>query len=259
MLSPVATVEAFHLAFLRAFAGSVATEYFCVKGGCNLRFFFGSDRYSEDLDLDLGALPVHHIRDRIMSILESGGLQATARTYGIARVRPPNLSKAKQTETVQRFKVHLETTSGEDLPTKIELSRRGMDRPIRAEPVGAEVLEAYRMPSLILPHYAAAAAARQKIGALIGRPVPQARDVFDLYVLSAQPELREMELRREFSQEELRTALANTYSVEYEQFRDAVVSFLSPEHQQRYASKARWDEIRLVTVSLIEKALGNGG
>jgi hypothetical protein len=258
MLPPLATVEAFHLAFLRAFAGSVAAESFCVKGGCNLRFFFGSDRYSEDLDLDLGDLPVHQVRDKIMSILESGGLNATARTYRIARVRPPDLSKAKQTETVQRFKVHLETTSGADLPTKIELSRRGMDEPIRTEAVLAEVLDAYRMPSLILPHYAADATARQKVRALIGRPVPQARDVFDLHVLSSQPELRELDLRSEFSQEELRVALTRAYAVEYEQFRDTVVSFLSQDHQERYASRARWDEIRLVTVSLIEKALRNG-
>lgn len=259
MLNPVAMVEAFHLAFLRAFAGSVATESFCVKGGCNLHFFFGSDRYSEDLDLDVGDLPVHQIRDKVMSILDSGGLNATARTYGVARVRPPNISRAKQTETVQRFKVHLETTSGQDLPTKIELSRRGMDQPIRTEPVRAEVLEAYRMPSLILPHYAADAAARQKIRALIGRRVPQARDVFDLHVLSAQPELREMDLRNEFSQEQLRAALRNIYSVEYEHFRDGVVSFLSPEHQERYTSRARWDEIRLVAVSMIEKGLRDAG
>ena len=259
MFSPMAVVEAFHLAFLRAFAGSAPTESFCVKGGCNLRFFFGSDRYSEDLDLDLTDLPVHQVRDKVLSILESGGLNATARTYGVAHVRPPNISRAKQTETVQRFKVHLITTSGEDLPTKIELSRRGMDSPIRTEVVRPEVLEAYRMPALILPHYSAAAAARQKIRALVSRRVTQARDVFDIHVLSTQPELRSLDLRGEFSKSELRTALANTYSVEYEQFRDAVVAFLSPEHQERYASKARWDEIRLVTVALIEKALENGG
>jgi len=253
MLAPAAVVEAFHLAFLRAFSSSVSAEHFSIKGGCNLRFFFGSDRYSEDLDLDVCEVPVHQIQEKVMAILESGGLKATARTYRIARVRPPNLSRAKQTETVQRFKVHLETTSGEDLPTKIEFSRRGMDQPIRVEAIRPEVLLPYRMPSLILPHYAADAAARQKIRALIGRPVPQARDVFDLYVLSAQPELLALDLRGVFSRRELETALTNTYSINYEQFRDSVVSFLSPQNQERYESKVVWDQIRLVTVSLIEQ------
>jgi hypothetical protein len=259
MLPPVAMVEAFHLTFLRAFASSVSAEYFSVKRGGNLRFFFGSERYSEDLDLDACELPVHQIRDKVMSILESGGLNATVSTYGIARVRPPNISRAEQTETVQRFKVHLETASGEDLPTKIEFSRRGMDQPIRVEPIRPEVLEAYRMPSLILPHYTADAAARQKVRALIGRAVPQARDVFDLYVLNTQPELRELDLESEFSREELGAALTNTYSVEYEQFRDTVMSFLGPQNQERYASKVLWDQIRSVTISLIEQGLGDGG
>ncbi len=174
MWTPAALVEVFHLTFLRAFTSSVSAEHFAIKGGCNLRFFFGSARYSEDLDLDVCEVPVHQIREKVMAILESGGLNASVSTYGIARVRPPNISRAKQTETVQRFKVHLETTSGEDLPTKIELTRRGMDQPIRVQPIRPEVLEMYRVPSTILPHYTADAAVQQKIRALIGSPVIKA-------------------------------------------------------------------------------------
>ncbi|HXV62747.1 MAG TPA: nucleotidyl transferase AbiEii/AbiGii toxin family protein [Vicinamibacteria bacterium] len=254
-MSLLAVVEAFHIAFLRAFASSVSADHFAIKGGCNLRFFFGSERYSEDLDVDIHQEPVHQLQEKVMSILESGGLNTTARTYGIDRVRRPNLSKAKQTETVQRFKIHLETTSGEDLPTKIEFSRRGMDQPIRVEAIRPEVLAPYRTPSLIVPHYAADAAVRQKIHALIGRRVPQARDIFDLHVLSAQPELVELDLRTTFSPRELETALTNTYSVEYDEFRDTVLSFLSPESQKRYGSKEVWDQVRLTAVSLIELSL----
>ena len=259
MWTPAALVEVFHLTFLRAFTSSVSAEHFAIKGGCNLRFFFGSARYSEDLDLDVCEVPVHQIREKVMAILESGGLNASVSTYGIARVRPPNISRAKQTETVQRFKVHLETTSGEDLPTKIELTRRGMDQPIRVQPIRPEVLEMYRVPSTILPHYTADAAVQQKIRALIGSPVPQARDVFDLHVLNTQPEIRKLDLRSAFSRKELEAALANTYSLEYEQFRDTVWSFLSPQHQDQYASKDLWDQIRLVTISMIEKGLIDGG
>lgn len=43
-------VETFHLHFVRLlFMGRDKANYI-VKGGCNLRFFFGSVRYSEDLD-----------------------------------------------------------------------------------------------------------------------------------------------------------------------------------------------------------------
>ena len=115
-----------------------------------------------------------------------------------------------------------------------------MDQPIRVQPIRPEVLEMYRAPSTILPHYTADAAARQKIKALIGRPVPQARDVFDLHVLNTQPEIRELDLRSAFSRKELEAALLNTYSLEYEQFRDTVWSFLSPQRQDQYASKDLW-------------------
>jgi hypothetical protein len=57
-----------------------------------------------------------------------------------------------QPHTVQRFRVHLLTTAGEDLFTKIEFSRRGFDDGHRAEPVDTEVLARYRMPPLIMPH-----------------------------------------------------------------------------------------------------------
>ena len=46
--------EAFHLLFLRALVRSMPLESFVLKGGSNLRFFFGSIRYSEDMYLDAG-------------------------------------------------------------------------------------------------------------------------------------------------------------------------------------------------------------
>ena len=48
-----------------------------------------------------------------------------------------------------------------------------------------EVARAYRLPPFMVNHYDAAAALRQKIGALAGRRETQARDVFDLHHLLA--------------------------------------------------------------------------
>ena len=41
--------ERFHLIFLGHLSKRVAPELFALKGGCNLRFYFKSTRYSEDL------------------------------------------------------------------------------------------------------------------------------------------------------------------------------------------------------------------
>ena len=250
--------EVFHLVFLRALARAVPVSSFSLKGGGNLRFFFGSDRYSEDIDLDAAGVGVHELRDKVMSILESSGLAATMRTFGIERVQPPDVSKAKQTETVQRFKVHLLTSAGEDLATKIEFSRRGLDSPIQSEPVLPQILAVYRMAPLIVPHYTAHAAIRQKIHALLSRRHPEARDVFDLYVLSSRPEVSTLDLAGEFSRDELRQACETTYSLDCDRYRDTVVSFLAPEDQATYGSEHMWDQIRLLAISIIEKGLDDG-
>jgi len=252
LTDPLQKREVFHLAFLRALGRSAPLSTFALKGGCNLRFFFGNIRYSEDIDLDVAGIFVHLLRDRIMTILESSGLVDTLRTFGIERVQPPTISRAKQTETVQRFKVHLLTTAGEDLPTKIECSRRGLDSPIRSEPVSTVVVAAYRLAPIIVPHYAALPAARQKVRALVARREPQARDVFDLYTLSSQPEVSSPDLRTGFSARELRQARDRIYDIEYVQYRDTVVSFLASADQVAFDSREIWDEIRLRAVSLIE-------
>ena len=53
MLVPKAQVELFHLLFLRLFSAQIEPDFYAIKGGCNLRFFFESVRYSEDLDIDV--------------------------------------------------------------------------------------------------------------------------------------------------------------------------------------------------------------
>jgi hypothetical protein len=193
-----------------------------------------------------------------MAIFKSSGVIDSARSFGITQIQAPDLKYAKQTETVQRFKLHLITSAGEDLATKIEFSRRGLDAPVRAEPILSTVLSAYRMAPLIVPHYTADAAIRQKFQALITRQQPEARDVFDLYVLSSQPEAQELQMSLHFSAEDLHQALERVDTVEYEQYRDTVVSFLSPEEQERYDQSLIWDQIRLVVIGMIENGLDDG-
>lgn len=245
--------EIFHLEFLRWLFRRVPAEALALKGGTNLRFFFRSIRYSEDMDLDARTIPVHALRERVMAILTARTLLNALRSVGILSIIPPDIKVAKQTETVQRFKVRLVTNAG-DLSTKVEFSRRGMESEVRAEPVASEVLAAYRMPPLIVPHYLPAAAVRQKIRALAGRSEPQARDVFDLYMLRGQPEASDpaaWRLRPRLVGEARDRAL----SFSYVRYRDTVVAFLHPDDRATYDSPRVWEEIQLSVAGLLERGL----
>ncbi|MFH1782415.1 MAG: nucleotidyl transferase AbiEii/AbiGii toxin family protein [Candidatus Omnitrophota bacterium] len=162
--------ELFHLEFLRWFGRKVKAEFYALKGGVNLRFFFNSFRYSEDMDLDIKGVEVDILKDVVMKILQALSFQDTLKPFGIERVVPPNISKAKQTETTQRFKIHLITYAGEDLFTKVEFSRRGFKGKAVVQPASDAILRAYKLAPLLLPHYDIQSAVLQKIEALTDRP-----------------------------------------------------------------------------------------
>ncbi len=251
--------ELFHLAFLRRLARALPPSAYALKGGCNLRFFFGSIRYSEDMDLDVSGVPVHVLAEKVASILGAGGLGDTLRTYGIDRVVPPDLARSKQTETVQRFKVHLLTRAGENLFTKVEFSRRGLESPVRAESVAPTVLSAYQMASLIVPHYTAEAAVRQKLQALRGRRAPQARDVFDLHTIRPHAEPVADAVLASFTRDQLADARERVFGLGFETYRDQVVAYLPDEDRAAHESAEVWDEIRLSVVSFLERGIDARG
>jgi len=74
------------------------------------------------------------------------------RIYDIVALRiiAPDVTKAKQTETTQRFKIHLLTAAGEDLFTKIEFLRRGLKGSQVVEAVSNKILRAYKMAPLLV-------------------------------------------------------------------------------------------------------------
>ena len=121
-LSFLAIREVFHLEFVRWLAHKIKPENYVLKGGVNLRFFFKSIRYSEDMDLDLRGVKVEILKQKVIKILQSIIFQDNLKPFGIEKIIPPDIKKAKQTETTQRFKIHLITPGGEDFFTKIEFS-----------------------------------------------------------------------------------------------------------------------------------------
>ncbi len=303
--------EIFHLEFLRWFSRKVEAQYYVLKGGVNLRLFFQSIRYSEDMDIDLQGIRVEKVKKIVMEILSARGFSDSLKSFGIESVVPPNMDKAKQTPTTQRFKIHLLTSGGEDLfitlkfqkrnfnspllsgeskrggqdrhknfnvtpmlsfalqnygarredsarakasayLAKIEFSRRGMKGSALVEPVSTQIARFYKMAPLLVSHYNPASAIAQKIQALALRSVLQARDIFDLFVLSSQYEVSE---RKNMGLDKtiIKTARDHIFLVEFPQFRDTVVAYLGLEDQKAYSSPGVWDEIKLKTIHFLEE------
>jgi len=251
ILSPLELREVFHLEFLRRLAGKIESKTFVVKGGANLRFFFQSVRYSEDLDLDVRDLGVDRLKDIVLQVLGSPGFGDSLRPFGISEVRPPDIGRAKQTDTTQRFKVHLLTKAGEDLFTKIEFSRRGFKGTALVESVADAVLYEYKIPPLWAPHYDLRSTVCQKIGALSSRAAVQARDIFDLHLLI--PRLGDDRSPViGVSPATLRDAKDRIFDIEFDQFRDTVLAYLAPEDQGRFDDAAVWDGIRIQVAAFLE-------
>ena len=243
--------EVFHLEFLRWFSRKLGPDQYALKGGTNLRFFFRSMRYSEDMDIDVQRVRVERVKKTVMDILSARELAESLKFFGIEKIIQPDIIKAKQTETTQRFKIHLLTSGGEDFFTKIDFSRRGLKGSVAVEPVSAEILRSYKMAPLLVPHYEAASAVEQKIQALALRSILQARDIFDLFLLSSQVDSSQ-DRRPQVSKAVLGVAYENIFLAGFSQFRDTVVNYLGVEDQKVYSSPAVWDEIKLKTAHFLE-------
>jgi hypothetical protein len=246
-VSATGLVEQFHLLFLAQLARRVKPALFVLKGGCNLRFFHGSIRYSEDMDLDLGEIGAGAFRDRVREILASRPFAQVLEARGIAIQR---VSEPKQTDTTPRWKLALRVQgAGAPLPTKIECSRRGLEDGVALGSVDPTVARAYRLPPFMVSHYDATAALRQKVGALAGRRETQARDVFDVHQLLARGAA--LPGRPERDRELAERACANAMAVDFGAFKSQVLAYLEPEAQAQYDSPAVWDTVVLEVVDAL--------
>ncbi len=244
--------EVFHIEFLRWLGRKVKAEHYAVKGGVNLRFFFKNFRYSLDMDLDARIIKVIQLKEAVMKILDNKTFQDNLKPFGIMRIVAPDITRAKQTETTQRFKVHLVSSSGEGLFTKIEFSRRGFSGNVIVEPIDAAILRVYKLAPLLVPHYDNCSAITQKFHALATRPAIQTRDIFDLYVLTSQYVAGE-ERFNNIKSSTLSKAYERVFEVGFAQFRDTVVLYLSDEDQAVYSNPKSWEEVQLKVAHFIEE------
>ncbi len=243
-------VELFHLVFLDFLGRKLDKRYCVLKGGCNLRFFMKSFRYSEDMDIDVQGVSKQKLAESVDSILTSRSFSQALQIHQIALVK---LSAPKQTDTVQRWKMLL-SVGGIDvlLNTKTEFSRRGITREHAFEAVDPQLIDTYSLTPILANHYTSHAAYKQKVEALISRPVPQARDVFDLFLLlstGVNSELDDFKLHSRLGE-----AVTNALSVTFDIFKGQVFSYLHPEYQSVYDSRDVWDDMVLRVVGAIEEA-----
>jgi predicted nucleotidyltransferase component of viral defense system len=236
----IQAVELFHLIFLDLLGRKVDRRHYALKGGCNLRFFLRSFRYSEDMDIDVWQLPPEKLSKAVEGILRS---DTFARILGVKGISMQKWTAPKQTETTQRWKFLLAVTgrSGE-LNTKVEFSRRGAS----GEPVFAAIdpllLREYAIGAIMASHYPMQAAFAQKIEALASRKTTQARDIFDLHLLlrsGASPMAGTGTRRR------MHEAAERALSVPFAVFRSQVLSYLHPDWREQYDAAPLWQDMAL--------------
>jgi len=245
-------VELFHLLFLDQLGRKTDKQAWVLKGGCNLRFFFHSVRYSADLDFDVGNLAGHVLRDRVNGILASRPFRDILAVHAIAI---EHVTEAKQTATTQRWKLGLRTPAGAwPLPTKIEFSRREARRDgVAFGPVAAGLIREYALAPIWAVHYDAAAACRQKLHALLSRSAVQARDVFDLHLLL--PHVPAGSAWTPPKQVSLAQVEAKALSIGFGVFKSQVLSYLPADLQSRYDAAEVWETMVLETLERLKGML----
>lgn len=246
-----AVVERFHLVFLRALtARGEDKSLFAVKGGCNLRFFFGSIRYSEDMDVDVAVVAKDTLRRRVDRLLESPTVRAPLSAVGVEIVEA---SAPKQTETTQRWKVGLRAGGAADpIRTKVEFSRRKALAGTAFERISPEVSKEHGLPPFAANHYATARAIEQKVEALAGRAEPQARDVFDLNLLLGRSDAP---TATGADAETRARAAENALAISFAEYTAQVVAYLDPVQAEPYASREAWDTMQAL---IVEKLTEHG-
>lgn len=235
--------EIFHFCFLERLLKVSAANLYVLKGGVNLRFFLRSPRYSEDMDLDATGGSVATLKKNGYKVLVDAGFRRALRVYGIADIAINDPDKAQHTESTQRFRLQLVMESGERLPSKVEFSRRPGDAAmddVKLDIIDTEVARHYKRISFRCQHYSGEAEVNQKIRALAGRTVTQARDVFDLTILDRGGFARPDPVQRGIPIATRQTALANLDALKYEDFTGLVVEYLDEEHRAEFASRKEW-------------------
>lgn len=255
MFSDIQLREVFHFCFLHRLLKISDINLYVLKGGVNLRFYFGSPRYSEDMDLDVVAGNVGTLKKNGYKILEDAAFLRSLKVFGIDAIEVNDPTRAKHTQTTQRFGCSLVCSSGVRLPTKVEFSRRGDDP---GDIAGIELLDAaiahpYRKLAFRCRHYKGGTATVQKIHALAGRAVTQARDVFDLGILIRGGHLDTAATDGALASAPVQQAIDSLLGLHWEDYDGQVVEYLSDDSREEFGDRDGWVTLQ----NLVFEALQN--
>ncbi len=254
MFSDTQIREVFHFCFLDRLLKLSDPSLYVLKGGVNLRFYFQSPRYSEDMDIDVLGGGVATLKKNGYKILNDPAFQRSLRSFDIADIEINDPAKAKQTGTTQRFRCALITPAGHRLPTKVEFSRRNKtpDGDSEYALIDTEIARTYRKLAIRCRHYTGAAAVVQKLHALAGRPVTQARDVFDLAILIRSGHTPAAPWSKLLTKAERAQAIECLVSLDWEDYAGHVVEFLDDDSRDEFGNKPAWERIQHQVLSELE-------
>jgi predicted nucleotidyltransferase component of viral defense system len=239
-LAHAQVIECFHLAFLNVLPSRVRRENYVVKGGANLRYFYRSHRYSEDIDFDAVLGEGWKLTEQIEATLAAAALTAQLRRYSI---KIENINNSKQTDTTRKWKLLLGAPGRtEAISTKVEFSKRNGDERFKTQTIDEHVVKPYGLIRPALQRYDASAATEQKIIALALRNETQARDVFDLdWLFSNYGDAIEVD---NVSAEIIEKALNSCAALTYDTYRGQVIPFLEQEIVEIYGSEDAWNQMQ---------------
>ncbi|MCH8867230.1 MAG: nucleotidyl transferase AbiEii/AbiGii toxin family protein [Proteobacteria bacterium] len=254
MYSDTQIREVFHFCFLDRLLKISDPSIYVLKGGVNLRFFFNSPRYSEDMDIDVLAGDVATLKKNGYKILKDAAFRRSLRVFDIDDIEINDPGKAKQTKTTQRFRFGLITPTGQRLPTKVEFSRRaqGTSDDAVVELIDPDIALQYRKLAFRCQHYGGGVAIVQKVKALAGRAVTQARDVFDLAILYRGGNTPSAPLQQLMPGQELTQAIDCLMSLSWEDYQGQVLEFLDTNSRDEYGDKKAWEWLQTFVLESIE-------
>lgn len=248
--NPRQNVELFHLLFLSQLGRKLDKKLYAIKGGCNMRFYFNSIRYSEDMDIDIRTISKEILQKNVNQILRSTPFKHILQTQDMEIL---HFSEPKQTPTTQRWKISLKSSASTlPLHTKIKFSRRTFSGDMHFEAISPQILKHYALMPIMANHYSMESMYEQKILALALRKETQSRDIFDLYLLIGSG-INLKKLRDKKTIEHLSLAKDNAISITFADFKGQVIAYLPEDYQKQYNDESIWNGIvEKVTQSLNE-------
>jgi len=247
-------IELFQLAYCQVAAARLPLDEFAMKGGGNLRFFLRSPRRSADLDLDYLGRKFSRFGERMDGVLVSRQLSE------LLRLRDIELRfegrRAKDTETVKRWKFQLGRPGMETASSKIEFSNRGSTAAPVLEQMDTELARRLGGVAVRVKHYLPPDAIEQKIRALADRSATEPRDVFDLDHLFRQYPDALAQSRPD--PKKMLAAKERAMDIPYDDYKTLVGEFLQEDFAELYATEQAWTDMVLRVIEQLEEKLGAG-